>query len=89
MGFATFLSFSFQRANRPQGMRRKFRWNEKRTAEQVGETSGRGTRAAREKETRRYTMGARVQPVVVRGEGRGGKGKSETSSLETGALLRE
>lgn len=46
----------------------------------------------REKETRARvvddtTTGARVQPVVAWGGERGGKGKSETSSLETGALL--
>lgn len=61
--------------------------------ERKGQRRGRRAHTwMREKETRARvvddtTTGARVQPVVAWGGERGGKGKSETSSLETGALL--
>lgn len=80
----------------PEGGRGEFRSSverkEERTTRKKRTAVEEHTLRMREKETRARvvddtTTGARVQPVVAWGGERGGKGKSETSSLETGALL--
>lgn len=75
---------NFDRASKGRRNERHERKGQCRAVEEHTADEGEGKRA-RVVDDR--TTGARVQPVVAWGGEGGGKGKSETSSLETGALL--